>query len=66
MATARQWLNLPYEHYGDTRGVCLLSLGMFTYCPSNKAQISQVLLHVFYIAYSQSVPIFRGITSSSG
>jgi hypothetical protein len=66
MATLRQWLNLPDEHNGDTRGVCIISIGMFNYCPSDKAKTSQVLLHVFCIAYSQSVPIFREVPSSSG
>ena len=66
MATVRQWLNLSYEHNGNTRGVCIISFGMFNYCPSDKAKTSQELLPVFCIAYSQSVPIFREVPSSSG
>jgi len=66
MATARQWLNLPHGHNGDTRGVCLMPFGMFKHCPYSKAKISHVLLPVFCIAYSQSVPILREVPSSSG
>ena len=66
MATARQWLNLTHGQNGDTRGVSIMQFGMFKYCPSCKAKTSHVLMPVFCIAYSQSVPIFREVPSSSG
>lgn len=65
MATVRQWLNLSYGQIGDTHGVCIMPFGMFKYCPSGKAKTSHVLLHVFCIAYSQSVSIFREVPFSS-
>jgi hypothetical protein len=66
MATARHWLNLPYGHNGDTHRVCEMPFGMFKYCPSSKAKTLHVLLPVFCIAYSQSVPIFEEVSSPSG
>ena len=66
MATLRPWLNLPFGHNDNTRRVCIMPLGMFKYCPSINAKTSHVLLFVFCIAYSQSVPIFREVPYSSG
>jgi hypothetical protein len=66
MATTRQWLNLSYGFDGDVRAVRTMSFGMFTSCPSCEAKTSHVLLPVFCIAYSQSVPIFEEVSSSSG
>jgi len=66
MATARQWLNLPEGYSGDTRGVCIMPFGMFKHYRFSKAKTSHVLLPVFCIAYSQSVPIFEEVSSPSG
>ncbi len=66
MATPRQWLNLPYGFNGDTIGVCMMSFGLFKHCPSSKAKTLHLLLPVLCIAYSQSVPIFEEVPSSSG
>jgi hypothetical protein len=66
MATTGLWLNLPYGHNGDTIEVCIMSFGLFKHSPSSKAKTLHVLLPVFCIAYSQSVPIFGEVPSSSG
>jgi hypothetical protein len=66
MATTNLWLNLLYGLKGDTRGVWMTSIGLFKNFPSSKAKTLHVLLPVFCIAYSQSVPIFEGVPSSSG
>lgn len=66
MATAGQWLNLPFGLNCVTSGVCIMSIGMFKSRQTCKAKILHVLLSVFCIAYSQRVPIFEEISSSSG
>jgi hypothetical protein len=66
MATTKLWLNLLYGFKGDTREVCMTSIGLFKHCPSSKSQTLHMLLPAFCIAYSQSVPIFEGVPNSSG
>jgi hypothetical protein len=66
MATTGQWPNQPYGHNGDASGVCVMPLGLLKHCQSNKANTLHVLLPTLCIAYSQSVPIFGGVPSSSG
>ena len=66
MATTRLWLNLSYGHKGDSCGVYIMSFGLFIHCPSSKTKTLHTLLPVYCIAYSQSVPIFEEVLSSSG
>jgi hypothetical protein len=66
MATTKLWLNLPFGQNGDTCRVCIMSFGMFKSCPFCKAKTLHMVLPVFCIAYSQSVPIFEEVPSSSG
>ena len=66
MAATKLWLNLLYGLRGDTRGVCIMPIGLFKHCPSSKAKTLHLFLSSSCIAYSQSVPIFEGVPSSSG
>ena len=66
MATTRHWLNLSYGFNGDVSAVGIMSFGMFKSFSSCKAKNSHVLLPVFCIANSRSVPIFGEVPSSSG
>ena len=66
MATTKLCLNLLNALNSGTRGVCIMSIGLFKHCQFSKAKTLHVLLPVFCIAYSQSVPIFEGVPSSTG
>jgi len=66
MATTRQWFNRPDGHNGDAIGVCVMSFGLLKHCLCSKAETLHVLLPAFNIAYSLSVPISGGVSSSSG
>jgi hypothetical protein len=66
MAAAGQGLNLPYGLNDVTSRVCIMSFGMFKSRQTCKAKILHVLLPVFCIANSRSVPIFEEVSSSSG
>jgi hypothetical protein len=66
MATTRQWLNLPYGHNEDASGACVMSSELLKHCQCDRAETLYVLLPAFCIAFSQRVPIFGGVPSSSG
>jgi hypothetical protein len=66
MATTRQWLYRSYGHNDDTTVNCIMPFRLMNHCPFCKAKTLHVLLPAFCIAYSQSVPIFEGVLTSSG
>lgn len=67
MATTRQWLNLSYGLNRDVSELRVMTFGMFRYClSSSNAKTLHMLLSEFCIAYSQRVPIFEEVLSSSG
>lgn len=67
MATTRQWLNLFYGLNRDVSELRVMTSGMFRNClSSSNAKTLYMLLPEFCIAYSQRVPIFEEVLSSSG
>ena len=66
MATTLQWLDLLLGLHSELNQDRLMSFGIFTCCPSEKFMALQLLLPVFCIANSHSVPIFEAVTSPSG
>ena len=66
MATTLRWLDLSLGRNGEMSQDQLMSFGMFTYCPSATTKALQLLLPVFCIANSQSVPIFEEVHGPSG
>jgi hypothetical protein len=66
MATTLQWLDVSLRLHGETSQDHLMSVGLFTNCPTEIAKALQLLLPVFCIANSQSVPIFEAVPFPSG
>jgi hypothetical protein len=66
VATTLQWLDLSNRLNGEMSQDRLMSFSMFTYHPSEIAKALRMLLPVFCIVNSQSVPIFEEVPSPSG
>ncbi len=66
MANMLHWLDKHWGLNGEMSLDHLMSVGIFTNWPTEKAKALQVFLPVFCIATSQSVPLSEGVPSSSG
>jgi hypothetical protein len=66
MTATLHWSDLPKGLHGEMSQDRLMSLGSFTCWPSVKVMAWQLLLPIFCIVNSQSVPIFEEVLSRSG